>query len=281
MKRGATPVRSIAVLGLLSAMATGVPAQERPRLTGTLTGMVRDTNAQPLSLVRVRLLADTSRATWTDSLGAYRLDGVTSGLHRVQYRRLGFLAAEFTFVVLDGQESRAIIELVPTTVRLDTITVASPALTDPALERTGFYDRLRAREEGAGVGRFITPDDMERLRSFSKTTHIVETAGVRLIHQERGMSLWPVGTSNVILRARPLLIGPCQMAVFIDGIEVDIGKYYQPPGPGEAGSTGGIDAYIRPQEIRAIEVYQSASGTPQQFQSVRNAQCGSIVIWTK
>ena len=269
----------VSILLLMTIGSSALPSQERPR--GVLAGIVRDTNSQPLPLVLVTVLPDSSRTALTDSGGAYRIDGLSTGIHKVLFRRMGFIPGSFHLVAAESEERRVIVELVPAPLRLDTVTISGTAASYPPLERSGFYDRLRAREDGAGVGRFITPEEMERLRSLTKTTHVLETAGVRLIHQERGMALWPVGTSNIVLRGRPLLIGPCQMAVFIDGIEVDIGKYYQPPAPGEAGSMGGMDAYIRPQEIRAIEVYHSASGTPQQFQSVRNAQCGSIVIWTK
>ena len=267
---------AISLAGLVAPVAS-LPAQIPPRPSGALAGIVRDTAAQPLALVLVTFPADSSRRALTDSTGAWRLEGLPAGIHRILFRRLGFVAAEFQLAVLEGQERRAVVELVPAPLQLDTVTVASTTSIHIALERTGYYDRLRQRQEGAGVGRFMTPEDIDRLRALTRTTHILESGGVRLLQSERGMSLWPVGAANIVLRGYPLLVGPCQMAVFIDGIEVDIGKYYGEMTYG----TGGLDAYIQPNEIRAIEIYQSASGTPQQFQSVRNAQCGSIVIWTK
>ena len=229
--------------GIMMCVALVSPAvgQDRAQRRGSLTGFVRDTSGQPLPLVLVTVALDTPRIGITDSAGAYRLDGIP-----------------------------------PASVPIDSILIIGRTIhTD--LVQAGFYERERQRREGAGVGRFIMPEEMDQLRTMPKTSHILEFAGVRLLQVERGLTLWPVGKYNVILRGQPgnILTGPCQMAVFVDGMELDIGLYYI------VGSGQGLDAHVAPNDIRAIEVYHSASGTPIQFQSTRNAQCGSIVIWTK
>ena len=250
--------------------------QEQPRPLGALAGTVRDTSGRPIVMVRVAVSADTSRTALTDTAGAYHIDRLPPGIHRVSFRRLGFVPAEFQLLVLSGDVRRATVELVPAPLILDTVTAVGASMHIP-LERSGFYDRMRQRIEGAGVGRFVTPEEVESVRSLTKSTHMLESFGVRMIQAERGLSLWPVGAANMILGSGSGVraMGPCQMALFIDGIEIDFGKYW------EGGSVQGMDAFIQPSEIRAIEIYQSASGTPLQFQSVRNAMCGSIVIWTK
>ena len=257
-------------------VATIVAAQEPLQQRGGLSGLVRDTSARPIALVRVTVSTDTTRTVLTDTAGIYRIDQLLPGIHRVSFRRLGFVPADFQLLVIGGEVRRVTVELVPAPLLLDTVTAVGASVHIP-LERSGFYDRMRRRTEGAGVGRFVTPEELESVRALTKTTHILESFGVRMIQAERGLSLWPVGAANMILSASQggQVMGPCQMALFVDGIEIYFGKYW------EGGSVQGMDAFIQPQEIRAIEIYSSASGTPLQFQSVRNAMCGSIVIWTK
>ena len=264
--------------GIMMCVALVSPAvgQDRAQRRGSLTGFVRDTSGQPLPLVLVTVALDTPRIGITDSAGAYRLDGIPPGVHRVTFRRIGFQPAEFSLLVDPDVGQRVTIELVAASVPIDSILITG-RIVYTELAVAGFYERERQRREGAGVGRFIMPEEMDQLRTMPKTSHILEFAGVRLLQVERGLTLWPVGKYNVILRGQPgnILTGPCQMAVFVDGMELDIGLYYI------VGSGQGLDAHVAPNDIRAIEVYHSASGTPIQFQSTRNAQCGSIVIWTK
>ena len=269
--------RALASIALLVMLAMPAVGQDRPARRGSLTGLVRDTSGQPLPLVLVTVALDTPRSGLTDSAGAYRLDGIPPGVHRVTFRRIGFVPAEFSLLVDPDVGQRVTIELVAASVPIDSILITG-RIVYTELAVAGFYDRMRAAREGAGVGRFITPEEMDQLRAMPRTTHVIETAGVRLLQVERGLTLWPVGRSNMILEGDPrrLLTGPCQMAVFVDGIEIDLGRYWRPDA-----TSGGLDAFVAPADIRAIEVYHSSSGTPLQFQSVRNAQCGSIVIWTK
>ncbi len=268
---------SVVLLALLAAPAVG---QDRAALRGSLVGLVRDTSGQPLPLVLVTVALETPRTGLTDSAGAYRLDGIPPGIHRVTFRRVGFVQAEFSLLVDPDESQRVTIELVAASVPIDSITVTGRT-SYPDLQISGFYERSRQAREGAGVGRFITPEEMDLLRPMPRTTRVVETAGVRLLQTEGGLIQWPVGRSNMILDGgqKTFLMGPCQMAVFVDGIEVDIGTYHDVYRRRWAGP--GLDAFVHPTEIRAIEIYLSASGTPVQFQSVRNAMCGSIVIWTK
>ncbi len=275
MQAAANRTSSFAAAVVIALMATSAVGQERPTARGALAGVVRDTSGLPLSLVVVTVALDTPRVALTDTAGTFRLDHLPTGLHRVSFRRIGFVQAAFFLVVPPGDGPRVTVELVAAPLRLDTITVTD-SLVDSDLEAVGFYERERQARVGAGVGRFVTPEEMDRLRTLPRATHVVGAAGVRLLQAEQGLTLWPVGRANMILRGvrGSIVMGPCQMAVFIDAIEVPIGTYY------ETGSGGGLDAYVHPSEIKAIEVYQSASGTPVQFQSTRNAMCGSIVIWT-
>ncbi len=264
--------RVLASVGLLIALAAPAVGQDRAAQRGSLVGLVRDTSGQPLPLVLVTVALERPRAALTDSAGVYRLDGLPVGVHRVTFRRIGFAQAEFSLFVDPVENQRVTVELVPVSVPLDSITVTGRTVY-PDLQVSGFYERQREAREGAGVGRFVTPEEMDQLRPMPRTTHVLESVGVRLLGD------WPVGRANMIVSSlRGIVTGPCQMALFIDGFEVDIGTYY--PSSGRAAPIS-LNALVHPTEIRALEIYHSASGTPQRFQSTRNAMCGTIVIWTK
>ena len=273
-------VRALLALALVEFVAAlqrpHARAQDLVRNGGTLVGVVRDTGGQGLHLVSVVVGLDRPRTTLTDSLGNFRLEGLPAGVQSVLFRRIGFAPARFALLVPVDDSINVTVELTPTSIELRTLEVAGRAVYAD-LQLAGFYERERQARDGAGVGRFITPEEIEQLRSLGRTTRILETAGVRLLQGDRQV-YWAVGRANMILRGDMgrLLTGPCQMAAFVDGIEVDLGRYFD-----QFNRSSGLDGLVHPGDIRAIEVYLSASGTPQQFQSVRNAQCGAIVIWTK
>lgn len=265
-------VRRLLLLAVFTATSSPGYAQQ-PR--GALAGVVRDTAGFPLQLVTVTAAAPTPHTAFTDSAGAFALADVPAGLLRVAFRRIGFAPAQFTLLIEPGDTSHVVVELTAVSFELDTIRVAGENV-HRELEVAGFYERMRQAREGAGVGRFLTPEEVDQLRNLRLTTHILEAAGVRTMS-----NAFPVGSSNIVLNGalRSFLTGPCQMALFVDGNEIDAGTYYHDPSRRRA-EPGGINAFVHPREILAIEIYQSASGTPQRFQSVHSALCGSIVIWT-
>jgi hypothetical protein len=62
--------------------------------------------------------------------------------------------------------------------------------------------------------------------------------------------------------------GTCAPAYFLDGRS-------WVPGP------GGLDEFMRPEDIEAIEIYRGPAETPPQFMTSTDAHCGVIVIWTR
>lgn len=266
--------------GLAVAASAVEPAagQEPPSRTGTLAGVVQDTTGQPLALVEVTVALEIPRTVRTDSAGAFRLADLPPGVHRVSFRRIGFVPAAWDLTVPAGSARTVTVLLESQPPLLDTVVVTAPEVS-PGLARVGFYDRKRQRDVGAGAGTFVTPEEVERLRLLPRTTYLLEAAARVRLQSTEGGQLYPVGRSQVVisgaLATGRILMGPCQMAVFIDGIEVDIGHY------SGGGRGGGLDDQIHPSNIRAIEVYHSGSTTPQQFMSTRRAGCGAIVIWSK
>jgi hypothetical protein len=43
---------------------------------------------------------------------------------------------------------------------------------------------------------------------------------------------------------------------------------------------GDLDTFVKPEEVAAIEVYQSGSSMPVEFQTT-GGDCSAVVVWTK
>jgi hypothetical protein len=225
--------------------------------TGALRGVVRDSSRQAIPQVRVSVSPDTTRYATTDSSGAFFMPGVAAGLRRVHFRRLGFAPASFSVLVEADEEVVLQVELAPLPTRLELIEVSRPF--SPALGRVGFYERRRQRELGILAGTFITPEEIQARRA-PKLTYLLESIPGLIIDREipRGRA---VGRD----------FRRCQMAVFLDGIELSVEDV-----------RGGINQLVNVFDVGAIEVYTSPSWSPERFQSTRiNNPCGSIVIWTR
>lgn len=260
--------RALAFL-LLAAPAAPLRSQQPAAATGTVAGVVRDTAGQPIPGVRVTAGSDTSRPALTDTLGGWRLPGVAAGLQRIQFRRLGYVPAEFAVPVEPGEELRLQVELFALPVRLADIEVSRRA--NPELDRVGYYERRRLRDAGILTATFIDPEEIDQRRP-TRTSHLFSAIpGLDVVYREtRGRSV------PFLFGRTTTLSGRCQPAIFIDGIE----QGQTPMGRGQMDID--LDMIVSPLDIKAIEVYSFGSRVPEQFQSMRNvAACGSVVIWTR
>ena len=277
----------VALVSAAAVLPDQTLAQQQPPAS-TITGTVVDTAGQPIEMVQVVVLPDTVTRVLTDSAGRFSLRDLEPGVHQVGFRRLGFVPAQFNVVVTAG-EQRIRVELVALTQRLDTVTVAAEAPRSPALERTGFYERLRQSRDGAGRGFFIGPEEIEARRAVFTT---------QLLGAVQGVNLRPDGPRDTGRIMVPWGRSGCVMAIFMDGVETR-GIYTvlrgvlpdgsPPRNAAEARANAynvvvsgpGLDQTVRPSMIKAIEVYNSGAITPHEFISRFDTRCGSIVIWTR
>jgi hypothetical protein len=240
---------------------------------GVVGGVVTDSSLGPIALVRVSLASDSSRTHTSDSAGAFWIAGVPAGRHRLVFRRLGFVPAEFDVLVTAADTLRVRVILNPIATALPAIEVAE-SLLSPSLMQRGYYDRRRQREQGILSGVFIDPEEIERRRPSALTDILQGLPGVTISRTASGGRVLLGNRVSIDGRARTLV--RCQFAVFIDGYELD------PAQVDGRRTSQSIDGFVNARDIRAIEVYTSPSGTPERFQSTRiNHPCGSVVIWTK
>jgi hypothetical protein len=282
-----TPVLAGAALAaaLVASVVLAAWAQEPAHPSGNLLqGTVTDTLGSPLPFCFVRLEHSPS-AVLCDSVGRFRLTGLSPDLVTFEVRRLGYVPGRFTVMPAADSGSRLVIQLVQVSTVLQPVTVTA-GQPNPALVERGFYERLRLRNVGQGTGTFVTPEEFARLRVQHVTQALSDRPGVTMQLSGRLAVPWGRG-------------GQCLLNVFVDGIEVK-DLYLLPSNTRREGvsfqgafnrtwsendnrnslTTGiGIDGFIQPSMVLAIEIYQSGPDTPIQFQS--NNSCGSIVIWTK
>jgi hypothetical protein len=276
---------SAAVIALLADRADAQQPPAQP--AAVIVGRVTDTLGAPLPYCFVRLESAPS-AVLCDSAGRFRLAGVSRELTTFEVRRLGYVPGRFTAMVLSDSMEFAL-QLVPVATVLRPIGVTAPAAPpyDPWLLERGFYERMRA-----GVtGMFVTPEELERLKPQRVTQVLQDRPGIKITRTEA------VGSEPIAL-----VWGRnyCLLNVFVDGIEIrgaydmNEGKrrggvsFYGSPGFRRQGAndmattriTGmGIDAFLPPHTLAAMEIYPSGPNTPIEFRTTN--ECGAIVIWTK
>jgi len=261
------------------ARPSGTAAQLPPAQGSSLSGIVTDTLGQPLSLAAITDEQGRLRGVADDS-GRFRIVGLTGRVTLV-VKRMGYRPVRLDTLLPGEGPVFLLFRLVPLplTLAAEEITASSqPA--NRALERLGFYQRMRDKRIGALTGTFITPEELERRPSglISMTLHAVP--GIRLRPKNSDPTQW-------VVEGR----GGCEMAIWIDGQLVQKGQatgLVSMTGGASSGSNrgalrerAGIDQLIVGTEILAIEVYPSAVNLPLRFQNIGNANCGVIAIWTK
>lgn len=235
------------LLALLSVAAPPLGAQVvRGNLLDAETG-------KPISNGTVALLSRDSvlvARIATDTAGAFSLLTQRPGAFRIQAERLGYFPAISPPVVM-GQQDTLDVEF-----RLSSKAVVLEPLVVTSRRRhvgnlAGFY----ARAERRGFGRFITRDEIEKLRPTQVTSLLRRVPGISLQPRARG------GGYHITVR------GNCAPTIFIDGTRV------QP-----LGQT--VDDLVSVLDLEGVEVYRSPAEAPVQY-TMLNPGCGVILFWTR
>lgn len=234
---------------LVPLLAGSVSAQGiRGRVLDAETG-------QPVPAATVTLLdaAQTVlRQVVTDSAGGFSLRVAEGGRYHLRTERIGYETVTSPPVDIAAGDTM-VVEL-----RLGTEAVVLAPLTITASSRRSprdrtldeFYERQRR-----GWGRFFSPTEIDRLRPRTVTNLLQGSPGIRIRYGR--------GTQTTVLMRTGR--GNCAPTIYVDG--------HRMPG-------NDIDQWVAASSVRAVEVYTRAMETPAEFASVRNWNCGAIVIWT-
>jgi hypothetical protein len=205
------------------------------------------------------------------------------GTNRLTLRRIGYgPVGAAVWIARDSAQLDLDVKLYPVPVQLEEVVVEG--------ERT-IYDfgvRLRGfnRRRQTGLGKYFTREDIERRQPQNVSDLLARAPSVFVTPNVSG--------HNVVRMRGPW--GPCQPAVFIDGVKLSelrfaIGRGMpRLPGgisPLEEGEVApvmvwemGIDDVVMPDEIAGIEVYRGPAETPAELGLVEG-DCGVIAIWTR
>lgn len=229
---------------------TLVPAVMRRRSgDGRLSGIVvTAVEGTPLggAIVNVR----DGPAARANERGEWTLTGAPLGTRMLEVRAVGYYPERRPVdVVAGGPPVRT--ALVTLQSVLDTVMVTASRMADRFA--TGFAERRRV-----GVGRYLTPEDIERRQPVVTSD---------LFHMIPGLRVERVPLGGTQINMRGIFEERCLPAVYIDG-------HYM-----RELTADDIDTWVAPKDVAGIEVYTQGT-VPAEFQPGLG-DCGSIVIWTK
>jgi hypothetical protein len=231
---------------------------------GALDGSVRDESGEWLRDVEVFPLDEPEIHTRSGPGGAFRIDSIPAGVHRIRFRRLGVVALTVTVTVRPGTITTVDAVVDQTSVALGRVTVEARGgeLSDLPPAVLGRIHR--------GAGRYVTAADIRHQAPTSTAEIFRSVPGITVVgapgremlldaHADAQFHIDPDNQGHITYLA------PCPdgMAVYIDGAP--------------AGARGALSS-LAPKDIAAIEIYENPSEIPA---TLGASQCGTVYIWTR
>lgn len=248
-----------ALVFLLLTVSRAAGAQD----VRTVTGTVSDSGGRRIPYVNID--GGPRYRTLTNASGEFTLRFPTKDKFEVTVRRIGFLPTKFT--VNPGADTSIAVTMQQLAVLLNTQVVRAQQQVR-VLETRGFYGRMLEQQQGALIGEFVTPEEIE-MRSPQRVTQLLE--------QKRGLNVRRTGACNIIATCyRVLGQGGCPATVYLDGQRLNsLSTASNDPSGAPA-----IDELIPVTGVSAIEVYPRGSSAPAKYQSL-GGSCAIVLIWTK
>jgi len=258
-------LRLLAFLLLALCVAGDVSAQQAWRV------VVRDTAGVVIPFAVVEASPGGRRVADAEGVVLYQRPAADSVL--VVVRRIGFAnTSRWLRTQVDGT-----VLLTPLARALEAVTVTERQNT--LLAQRGFYDRMERVQNGAVVGEFITPEDLDRLSPMTLSRALVESRYVKVAGSRNGAIF--LGRSD------------CGYTVLVDGTRVmsiqdDLPGLTSINPAGTSRRSGGaalpsVEELVSGSHVAAIEVYPSAANAPSELQARAmggRGSCGIIAIWT-
>jgi hypothetical protein len=241
---------SVAPRAVAAGADTGA-ARVAARGTARVTGRVTNKAGAPVAGARVGLMGG-SASTRTRANGEFVLDSLPAGTQSLEVRQLGYAPTEVPVELSSRAPAQVAVQMGAYVPELSAVEVVSKR--DQGLERVGFSTRKRS---GAS-GYFMSPEQIESRKAIQFTDLMTTVPGLRV---QGTMGRMFISSTRTAGRAG------C-VTIFVDG-----SKWQQL-------EAGDLDSFIKPDEVAAIEVYQTGSVTPVEF-TTGGADCSSVVIWTK
>jgi hypothetical protein len=252
---GLLTLRSMSVAPLPVVAGKGGAATAAPVQRGAarVFGKVVNAGGAPVAGARVGLMG-SSAAALTRTNGEFVLDSLPAGTQAIVVRQLGYRPTEQTVELSARAPTRVTVRLGNFVPELTPVEVLSRR--DEGLQSVGFLDRKRT---SAG-GHFMGTEEIEK-RNAMQFTDLMRTMPGMRVQTSNGQAMV---TST---RSASSAGGGC-VTIFVDGAK------WQQLEPGD------LDSFVRPEEVAAVEVYNSGASMPPQF-ATPGQDCGAVVVWTK
>jgi hypothetical protein len=242
---------SLGRLLLLAAALGPGPSDAVAQKTGTIIGIVADTNKTPI--VDAEIVAIRSNiTTLTDSRGIFILPGLPPGEEVFRIRRVGYRSELFdaTIVANDTIKVGVVLAVAPFNLPEISVTVEGEAYTG---KMVGFADRML--HSGAPRNAFLTRKDIEAMDPRPVVDMLIK-AGMKRYIDRRG--------KEALLCPRGIGLGGSRVAVYVDGmLSADPTTVQR----------------MDPSLIEAVEVYRSTANRPAEYNGT-GATC-VILVWTR
>ncbi len=254
---------TMATLHLPTATPTvGQGSRNGPVGHAVLDGDVRRPDGSPL-VGATAFVEGTSDSAVTDRAGSFSMRRLPSGTHMVVVRSVGFEPVS-AVVELTNREPQHV-----TIAMLTPAYVMSPVLVQVQQLQVGYARVGFDRREHAGIGQFMTADQIEAKHAQRFSELFANVGEVRLSYDEGGVDLVPTH-------------GPGSCLVYVlDGQPFN--RIIQ----------GELDAMFQPEELAGIEIYGPAA-VPVEFrvrslpgpnaagaETLGSTGCTTVVVWTK
>lgn len=245
-------LRSLSIVSQHAVVATvqGDSGKTKKVFRGSarVSGRVTNKSGQPLAGARVSLQG-SGVTTLTRANGEFVLDSLPAGTQSLEVRKLGYGVEEIAVELASASPQSVSVRMSDYVPTLETMRVE--AERDKGLSDVGYLGRKHS-----GHGYYMDGDQINK--NSLKFSDVMRTAP--------GLRVSPNGDGRTysITSARD----PMGCVNFV----VDGTKWTQM-------TPGDIDDYVRPDEMRAVEIY-NGSTVPAEFQEPGRGSCAVVVVWT-
>ena len=257
MRRSPSP-RTARVIAAFVAVGALLPAAAAAQQGGVFGVVVdRDTD-EPIGGVRVALVdlnGQEQVAAYSDDDGDFALKLPYETEWTLAAEMIGYAAAR-SDTLRAGPHDRVTVQIRLTVEPVEIgepIVVTAVARMNPDLR--AFYERME-RGRISGFGRFVSREDIDRIRPIEPTDILRTTSGVRIVQGGFGRG-----------RGVTMAGGSCVPALFIDGVQIN---------RHDRGDS--LDDFLAVQAIEGIEIYRGAQQVGRFFDQ---RGCGLVLVWTR
>jgi len=232
------------------------------RGTAVLRGLVRRSDGSAAREATIAVVG-TTREVRVDSLGAFVLTGIPAGTRTIEVRGIGTTPSVVSFDFATNEVRVATLRMGELAQALTPINVNAASGMKSFADQSGFSARRKT-----GSGAFRTEREIA-LHPYEDLTAVLAT--LPHVRVDQGTTGFPM----------PYFRGGgglCIPTYFVDGAHFLVNG--ASPNEKVKYPYTDLSAIIRPEHIKAIEVYSSLGAVPLQFDRSFLGSCGAIVIWT-